>query len=136
LPHRLGAGAALLRVCTETFIAWTLAQTRWLRVTADGGHRRRLCGLLGPRLWPELVLPYYRRIVEALGGAGWSLHTELVRASTSRFCADGLTHINFSEDQYIQPRDVLELLPGFLDWHILTVAEMQQARGERSAPFP
>lgn len=123
----------LLDVCTETFIAWTRAADE-----VEGVARRRAgiaddyAGLLGPRLWPEFVLPYYQRIAEALGPDGWSLHTELVRREHLPLLRGlGLTSINFSEDQYLQPRDVFELLPGVpFAWHILTVGEMQQGTPE------
>ena len=42
-----------------------------------------------------------------------------------------LVAINYSEDQYLSPRDTLEELPGVpCGWHILTVAEMQQGTPE------
>ncbi len=123
----------LLEVCTETFIQWTRAADEVTGTTRrTAGIADDYAGLLSPRLWPEFVLPYYRRIAEALGPDGWSLHTELVRREHLPLLRDlGLKHINFSEDQYLRPRDVFELLPGVpFDWHILTVSEMQQGTPE------
>ena len=123
----------LLQVCTETFIAWTRAADQVAgAVRRTAGIADDYAGLLGPRLWPEFVLPYYGQIVEALGPAGWSLHTELVRREHLPLLRGlGLTSINFSEDQYLHPRDVFEELPGVpFAWHILTVAEMQQGTPE------
>ena len=119
----------LLEVCTETFILWHLAAD-----LVTGTARREIgiaddyAGLLGPALWPEFVLPYYRRIIKALGPDGCHMHTELVRRGHLHHLADlNLLSINFSEDQYLTPADVLAEMPKTpFSWHILTVAEMQQ----------
>jgi uroporphyrinogen-III decarboxylase len=119
----------LLDVCTETFIRWTRVSQE-----VDGllpgviGIADDYAGMLGPDLWPEFVLPYYRCIIEALGPQGCWMHTELVRRAHLPLLRQlKLTGLNFSENQYLTPQDVFEECPGVpFGWHILTVAEMQQ----------
>ncbi len=118
----------LLEVVTDMFISWTRAARAVDGVRTDTvGIADDHAGLLGPDLWPGFVLPYYRRITEALGPRCW-MHTELVRrAHLPLFRGMDLAAINYSENQYLSPRDTLEELPGVpCGWHILTVAGMQQ----------
>jgi hypothetical protein len=122
----------LLEVVTGMFVDWTRAARAVDGVETDtvliaDDH----AGLLGPDLWPAFVLPYYRRITDALGPRCW-MHTELVRRTHLPLFRDmDLVAINYSEDQYLAPRDTLEVLPGVpCGWHILTVAEMQQGTPE------
>ncbi len=119
----------LLQVCTEMFIRWTLAAREVEGVAPEEvGLADDYAGMLAPELWPEFVLPYYQRIIEALGPKGCWLHTELVRRQHLPLLRQlRLTGVNFSEDQYLTIADVQEELPGVpFGWHILTVAEMQQ----------
>lgn len=120
----------LLDVCTETYIRFYRASDE-----ANGvGDRQAIgiaddyAGLIKPEMWPEFVLPYYQRIIAALGPRGCHLHTELVRREHLPLLREmNLASLNFGEDQYITARDVMELLPGVtFGWHILTVSEMQQ----------
>lgn len=122
----------LLDVVTGLYISWTRAARAVDGVRTDtvpiaDDH----AGLLGPDLWPEFVLPRYRRITDALGPRCW-MHTELVRRShLPLFRGMDLAAINYGEDQYLSPRDTLEELPDVpCGWHILTVAEMQQGTPE------
>jgi uroporphyrinogen-III decarboxylase len=119
----------LLDVCTTMIIAWNLASDR-----VDGHERDVLticddyAGLLGPTLWPEFVLPYYRRLIAALGPQGCWMHTELVRREHLPLLAQlDLVGVNFAENQYLAIADVQRCLPGVpFGWHILAVAEMLQ----------
>ena len=89
------------------------------------GRSRRAAG---PDKWPTYVLPYYRRIIEALGPEGCWMHSELLRREHLPLLRDlGLVEINFAEDQYLTIQDVQAELPGVpFGWHILCVSEMQQ----------
>jgi hypothetical protein len=119
----------LLEVVTDTFITFTRA-SREVEGTAPRvvGIADDYSGLIGPDMWPDLVLPYYRRIIDALGPDGCWMHTELVRREhLPLFKELPLTGLNFAEDQYLSPRDMIELGPDVpWGWHILTVSEMQQ----------
>jgi hypothetical protein len=119
----------LLEVATDTFIAFTRASRE-----VEGSSPRTVgiaddySGLIGPAMWPELVLPCYRRIIDALGPDGCWMHTELVRREHLPLLARlPLTGLNFAENQYLTPRDMMEAGPDVpWGWHILTVSEMQQ----------
>lgn len=119
----------LMAVCTGMFVRWVRAAQEVTGISASvASIADDYAGLLGPDLWPEFVLPYYERIIAALGPDGCSLHTELVRRQhLSLLRALDLVAINFSENQYLSIEDVFEELPGVpFGWHILTVSEMQQ----------
>jgi uroporphyrinogen-III decarboxylase len=119
----------LLDVCTEVFIRWTRASQK---VTEETANVVAICddyaGMLGPDLWPEFVLPYYRRIIDALGPNGCWMHTELVHRQHLPLLRDmNIIYINFAENQYITIRDVFEELPKTpFGWHILSVKDMLQ----------
>jgi len=123
----------VMEVCTEMFIRWTQAAMQ------ENGTSPRIAyilddhaGLLGPDLWPTFVLPYYRRIIEALGPEGCWMHSELLRREHLPLLRDlGLVEINFAEDQYLTIQDVQAELPGVpFGWHILCVSEMLQGTPE------
>jgi len=123
----------LLKVCTEMFILWTQASDRVCGVNRQTvGITDDYAGMIRPALWPEFVIPYYQRIITALGPQGCWMHTELVRREHLPYLAElNLIGINFGEDQYLTPQDVLEVFPSVpFGWHILTVAEMQQGTPE------
>jgi hypothetical protein len=123
----------LLEVVTETFISFTRASREVEgSTTRVVGLADDYSGLIGPGMWPEFVLPYYRRIIEALGPDGCWMHTELVRREhLPLFKELPLTGLNFAEDQYLVPRDMIEMGPDVpWGWHILTVSEMQQGTPE------
>ncbi|MGQ9554860.1 MAG: uroporphyrinogen decarboxylase family protein [Anaerolineae bacterium] len=123
----------LLDVCTEMFILWTQASDQVCGIDRKTiGITDDYAGLIRPTMWPEFVIPYYRRIIAALGPQGCSMHTELVRREHLPYLAElNLTYVNFGEDQYLSIHDVFDALPGVpFGWHILTVAEMQQGTPE------
>jgi uroporphyrinogen-III decarboxylase len=123
----------LLDVVTETFIQWHLAAHQVAGTQPHvAGIADDYAGLIRPEMWPEFVIPYYQRIIAALGPQGCHMHTELVRRAHLPYLrALNLRGINFSEDQYLKPADVFAELPGVpFDWHILTVGEMQQGTPE------
>lgn len=123
----------LLDICTETFIRWHRASDEVTGAKRETvGIADDYAGMIRPSMWPEFVLPYYTRIIAALGPQGCHLHTELVRREHLPLLRGlPLRSINFSEDQYLRPEDVFELLPGVpFSWHILTVSEMQQGTPE------
>ena len=120
----------LLDVCTETYIRFYQASD-----AANGVSDRQTigiaddyAGLIRPEMWPEFVLPYYRRIIAALGPQGCHMHTELVRREHLALLRSlKLASLNVGENQYITVRDVMDVLPDVpFGWHILTVSEMQQ----------
>jgi uroporphyrinogen-III decarboxylase len=119
----------MLEVCTEMFIRWNRASSK---VSGDTpsvvGIADDYAGMLGPHMWPDYVLPYYRRIADELGPEGCRIHTELVRREHLRTLQGlNLKGINFSEDQYLAIEDVQDELPGVpFGWHIKTVSEMLQ----------
>ena len=120
----------LLDICTQTYIRFYQASD----VANSISNRQTIgiaddyAGLIKPGMWPEFVLPYYQRIIAALGPQGCHMHTELVRREHLPLLRDlKLASLNFGEDQYISAQDALAALPGIpFGWHILTVAEMQQ----------
>ncbi len=120
----------LLDVCTEMFIHWrrvTMEITGAAR-PATAGICDDYAGMLGPDMFSEFVLPYYRRIYETLGTHGGHLHTELVRREhLPHLRGLGLTSINFAEDEFLTIAEVQEELPDVpFSWHIKTVSEMLQ----------
>lgn len=118
----------LLETVTGMFILWTRTAREITGVKTDTvGIADDHSGLIGPDLWPEFVLPYYEKICAALGPRCW-MHTELVRPRHLKlFRRLDLAAMNFSEDQYLTPEDMMRELPGVpFGWHILTVSEMQQ----------
>ncbi len=123
---------SLLDLCTTMFIHWTRAEDAALGVSRTViGIADDYAGLLNPALWPEFVLPYYRRICSELGAQGCSLHSELLRRSHLPLLRVlPLAGLNFGEDQYLQPEDVAEALDVPFGWHILAVAEMLQGTPE------
>ncbi len=120
----------LLDVCTETYIRFYKASDAAHGITDRQtiGIADDYAGLIKPEMWPEFVLPYYQRIIAALGAQGCHMHTELVRREHLPLLRDiKLASLNFGEDQYITAQDALTALPGIpFGWHILTVSEMQQ----------
>lgn len=124
----------LLDVVTEMYIIWNRASDQACGV----GERKTVgivddyAGLLSPAMWGEFVLPYYRRIISALGPQGCYLHTELLRREHLPLLRDlHLLHLDLGDDQYLSPQDAMELLPGMdFDWHIYTIPEMQQGTPE------
>ena len=123
----------LMRVCTDMFIRWHLAA---MEVDGRSPDVASVCddhsGLLGPDLWPEFVLPYYERIIEALGPNGCWMHSELLRPAHLPLLRDlGLICINLAENQYLTIQDVADGLPCVpFGWHILTVQEMREGTPE------
>ena len=119
----------LLDVCTEMFIRWRRAT---MEVTGARASVAGICddyaGMLGPDMFPEFVVPYYRRIYEALGKRGGHLHTELVRREHLAHLRElDLSSINFAEDEFLTIAEVRQELPDVpFSWHIKTVAEMLQ----------
>jgi uroporphyrinogen-III decarboxylase len=123
----------LLDVCTDMLIAWTRASDSVVGLQREViGLADDYAGMIRPSMWPEFVLPYYQRIIDALGPKGCWMHTELVHREHLPYLAQlRLTGINFSEDVFITPQDVFAGMPGVpFGWHILTVAEMQQGTPE------
>jgi uroporphyrinogen-III decarboxylase len=124
----------LLDVCTETYIRFYQASD----AANNNSDRQTIgiaddyAGLIKPDMWPEFVLPYYQRIIAALGPQGCHMHTELVRREHLPLLRSlKLCTLNFGEDQYLSAQDALTALPGIpFGWHILTVAEMQQGTPE------
>lgn len=119
----------LLDVCTEMFIRWVRASQEVMgKISEIAAICDDYAGMLGPNLWPEFVLPYYRRIIDALGPKGCWMHTELVHREHLPLLREmNIIYINFAENRYITIQDVFEELPEIpFGWHILSVQEMLQ----------
>jgi uroporphyrinogen-III decarboxylase len=126
----------LLQISTEMFILWRQVSDE---VTGASPTVAGICddyaGMLGPHLWGEFVIPYYRRIFDALGPKGGHIHTELVnRRHLPCFRDLNLVGVNFAEDEFLEIQDVFDELPGIpFAWHIKTCAEMLQGTPESIA---
>lgn len=121
----------LLDVVTETYIAFA-DYARWIS-GADSSSWELAddhAGNLAPHLWPQFVVPYWRRIYQAMGGTR-RLHSELLRKAHLDYVHQlDIAHVDFGEDQHIRLEDALHSLHIPFSWHILSVADMMQASPE------
>ncbi|MHB0878323.1 MAG: uroporphyrinogen decarboxylase family protein [Anaerolineae bacterium] len=97
------AAHRLLDVVTDTYIAFT-RYARALNGTtvAATGLADDFAGMLRPALWTEFVLPYWRRIFEALGPGRRSVHSELLHREHLPLLVDlGVDFFDPGVDQYL-----------------------------------
>lgn len=80
-----------------------------------------------PEMWPEFVMPYYRRIYEALGEGPRSMHSELLRPGHLPFLLDlGITGFDPGNDQYLTVEDLVACDGLNFTWDLFTVRDMQR----------
>lgn len=102
----------LLCVVTDTYIAFT----RYVRTANHDGSRTiglpdDFAGLIAPAMWPEFVVPYWRRIFEALGPAGSSLHSELLRRQHLPYLKElDISHFDPGVDQYLSAAEIAQTI--------------------------
>jgi len=130
----------LLDVVTESIIRFSREVRERNGDPLDGGIG--ICddfaGLISPRMWPEFVVPYYRRIYEAFaapeGGAdtaGRGHHSELLRREHLPFLVElGITHYDPGQDQYLTLGDILSAIDIPVSWNLFTVRDMLQGTPE------
>lgn len=93
----------LLDVVTETYLAY-VRYARDLSGESGGsvGIADDFAGLISPAMWPEFVLPYWRRIFERLGPGRRVVHSELMRTEHLGFLAElEVGHFDPGADQYL-----------------------------------
>jgi len=88
---------------TESFIRFARENRRRRGLPEDQGGTG-LCddfaGLISPEMWPEFVLPYYRRLYAAFGDGPRSMHSELLRPGHLPFLLElGVTSFDPGQDQ-------------------------------------
>jgi hypothetical protein len=125
LAHRL------LDLLTESVIQFARENRRrqGLQETGLGaGIADDFAGLIAPHMWPEFVVPYYRRIYEGLGGESRSHHSELLRPAHLRYLLDlGVTSFDPGQDQYLTVRSIREAAPGLrFTWNLFTVRDVKE----------
>ena len=88
-------------------------------------------GNIRPEMWPEFVVPYWRRIYDALGGER-RLHSELLHQQHLKFVHGlNIVHLDFGEDQHITLQEAVNTLRIPFSWHILSVQDLMQGTPER-----
>jgi len=93
----------LLDVVTETYLAY-VRYARDLSGESGGtvGIADDFAGLISPAMWPEFVLPYWRRIFEQLGPGRRMVHSELLRDQHLKFLAElKIDHFDPGADQFL-----------------------------------
>ena len=93
----------LLDVVTETYLAY-VRYARDLSGERGGavGIADDFAGLISPGMWPEFVMPYWRRIFEQLGPGRRVVHSELLRPMHLGFLADlRVDHFDPGADRYL-----------------------------------
>ena len=122
----------LLDLSVEVYIRFA----RFAReVSGLPGDAWELCddhaGNIGPGMWPEFVVPYWRRIYEAMGGER-RLHSELLHQKHLKFVHElDIVHLDFGEDQHIALPEAVDTLNIPFSWHILSVQDMLQGTPDR-----
>jgi hypothetical protein len=125
------AAHRLLDLVTESCIRFS----REVRVSNGGSPDRGgtgiaddFAGLLSPAMWPEFVVPYYRRIYEAFGEGSRGQHSELLRPGHLKFLLDlGVTSFDPGQDQYLTLAYIRQAAPGLpFTWNLKTVSEMRE----------
>ncbi|MDZ7379164.1 MAG: hypothetical protein ONB06_07430, partial [candidate division KSB1 bacterium] len=124
----------LLEVVTESYIRFAQQVRRFNGSPPGGGTgiADDFAGLISPAMWPEFVVPYYRRIYEAFGNGPRSHHSELLRPRHLPFLLElGVTAFDPGQDQYLTIEDIQQYAPGLpFTWNLKTVAEMAQGTPE------
>lgn len=125
------AAHRLLEVATESFIRFSQEVRRANGAPVDTGGTGiadDFAGLISPAMWPEFVLPYYRRIYEAFGDGPRGHHSELLRPGHLRYlCELGVTRFDPGQDQYLSIESIREAVPTLpFEWNLRTVADLLQ----------
>lgn len=79
-------------------------------------------GLMSPAMYGEFVVPCYQQFYEAFGADRRLHHSELLRPGHLPYLVDelGVNILNFGENQYISPSEVLEVIDVPFEWHVKT----------------
>ncbi|MBI3947618.1 MAG: hypothetical protein HY321_16985 [Armatimonadetes bacterium] len=124
----------LLDVVTESIIRFSRQVRRFNGAPTDRGTgiADDFAGLISPAMWPEFVMPYYRRIYHAFGEGPRGHHSELLRPGHLPFLLElGVTSFDPGQDQYLTIEDIRGAAPGLpFTWNLKTVAEMAQGTPE------
>jgi len=124
------AAHALLDICTESYIRFTVEVRKFLgQPYGQGvGIADDFSGLFSPSAYEKFVQPYHRRIYEALGKEYRSLHSELLRRDHLKFLAElKIDSFDPGQDQYLDLADLQEELEprGIPFWYnVKTVAAL------------
>ncbi len=118
----------LLDVVTETYLRF-VSYTRRLNhqpERGDTGIADDMAGMLSPAMWPEFVVPYWKRIYEELGLGRRSVHTELLHPGHLPFLHRlHLDSYDPGNDQYLTVEDVVAGAKGIdFSWNLFTVRDM------------
>lgn len=124
----------LLDVVTETLISFV----RYVRgvngqpLGGGSGIADDMAGTLSPAMWPEFVVPYWRRIYEALGPGRRSVHTELLRPAHLPFLTElGIDSYDPGNDQYLTVEDVVRGVGDMrFTWNLFTVRDTMEGTPE------
>ncbi|MHB0877107.1 MAG: uroporphyrinogen decarboxylase family protein [Anaerolineae bacterium] len=124
----------LLDVVTQTLIDFV----RYCRgasgdpLRGNAGIADDMAGTLSPALWPEFVVPYWKRIYEELGPGRRSLHTELLRPAHLHFLTElGIDSFDPGNDQYLSLEDVLAGVGDMrFAWNLYTVRDTMNGTPE------
>lgn len=103
LAHRL------LEVVTETEIAFCryVGRINGTKPGSPVGIADDFAGLIRPEMWPEFVMPYWRRVFEELGPGPRHVHSELLRLGHLPFLEElGVDHFDPGVDQYLTAQEV------------------------------
>jgi len=107
LAHRL------LDVVTDTYIAFV----RYVHAlngetTGSVGLADDFAGLISPALWPEFVVPYWRRLFDELGPGRRVVHSELLHREHLHYLVElGIDHFDPGVDQYLTAREISVAIP-------------------------
>lgn len=123
----------LLEIATESIIRFPRECRHYqgLPPPKGGGIADDFAGLISPEMWPEFVMPYYRRIYEALGDGPRSMHSELLHPGHLPFLLDlGITNFDPGNDQYLTVEDLVACDGLNFTWNLFTVRDMQRGTPE------
>lgn len=122
------AAHALLSLVTDLEIAFRRATRE-----VSGAHpcgasvSDDFAGCISAPMWPEFVLPYWSRLLEAQGPGTRSLHSELLRREHLRFLPQlGFDVFDPGMDQYLTVKMIREEIDIPFTWNIFTSRDMLQ----------
>ena len=94
---------------------------------ASVGLADDFAGCIAPRMWPEFVVPYWRRIYEAFGPRRRTLHSEVLQRGHLRFMPElDIAVFDPGMDQYLTVTMIREEVDTPFTWNIFTSRDMLQ----------
>lgn len=123
------AAHALLEKAVETYVIYADAVSRGTDRGRDGvGICDDFTGLISPKMFPEFVLPYWRRIYERLGSGPRTLHCELLKPDHLDFLDElEIASYDPGTDQYLRNIEVLrEKLDGRFWWNLIAFRDLRE----------